>query len=81
MSEPAVKDWLRFRYKTRSGISCQFYCGKAKSGRYKILSIGKPRLGRDPIPIDFVPFEISNACINGPSFDTLGEAERFARSL
>lgn len=59
------------RRKTRCGITLSFRIADQKDGSFKLRSAGKARMGRDPIPLDFVPFEITNAVINGPRFDTL----------
>ena len=69
------------RCKAKCGLSLKWRLGQTKDGKWKPLSVGDCRRGGIPIPTDFVPFEISNAVVNGPRFDTIEQAESFIRSL
>lgn len=69
----------KFRCKTSTGISLSFTVFKSKDG-FKI-SAGKARRGKSPIPLDFLPFEITNAIINGPVHPSEDAAEQYARSI
>ena len=69
------------RCKSSSGITATWRIGQTREGKFKALSLGKTNVGRNPLPLAFVPFEMSNAVINGPSFETEYEAECFIRSL
>lgn len=69
------------RFKSNSGITATWRIGQNREGKFKALSLGNAKAGRNPLPLDFVPFEMSNAVINGPSFETEYEAERFVRGL
>ncbi len=69
------------RVKSSSGITATWRIGRNLAGKFKALSLGKAKVGRNPLPLDFVPFEMSNAVINGPAFETEDEAERFVRGL
>ncbi len=69
------------RLKARCGITASWRIGKTKAGKFRAVGLSKARMGRNPIPLDFVPFEMSNAVMNGPSFETEGEAEAFVRSI
>lgn len=71
---------LRFKSNI-AGITATWRIGKNRSGKFKVVSLGRPKIGRDPIPLAFIPFEMSNAVINSPEFDTEIEAERFIRRL
>lgn len=73
--------WRKFRCKARCGLSCQWAVGKNKEGKWKAMSLGKVKQGRSPVPLDFVPFELSNAVLNGPVFETQTEAEIYVRGL
>lgn len=70
------------RCKTKCGLTVTWRIGKARSGKFKALSLGKAKAGRDPVPLEFVPFELSNAVLgSGIEFATLDAAENYVRSL
>jgi hypothetical protein len=69
------------RFKSSSGITATWRIGKNREGKFKALSLGNAKVDGNPLPLDFVPFEMSNAVINGPSFETEYEAECFVREL
>ncbi len=71
----------KIRCKARCGLSCQWSIGQTKDGKWKAMSLGNVKRGRNPVPSDFVPFELSNAVYNGPTFETLDQAEQYVRSL
>ncbi len=71
----------KIRCKSRHGISCRWVIGPVKDGGYQILMMGKAKIRNQPIPLDFVPFELSNAVMNSPTFKTLDDAEVYVRSL
>ncbi len=73
--------WRTFRCKGKSGLSCKWSIGQNKEGRWEIMSLGNVKNGRLTVPSAFVPFELSNAVMNGPEFSTAEEAERYVRSL
>lgn len=70
-----------FRSKTRCGLSVRWGINTNKDGKWKIVSLGEARNGRDPFPTALLPFDLTNAVINGPAFKTQGEAEIYARGL
>lgn len=69
------------RFKSSFGITASWRLGKNKAGRFKAMSLGNAKVGRNPMPLDFVPFEMSSAVINGPAFGTMVEAENYVRSI
>ncbi len=69
------------RFKSRCGVTASWRIGLNRDGRFKALALSKPRIGRNPLPLDFVPFEMSDAVINGPSFETEVEAVAYVRSI
>lgn len=71
----------KLRFKSSSGITATWGIGQNSEGKFKALTLGNAKVGRNPMPLDFVPFEMSNAVINGPSFETEHEAECFVRGL
>jgi len=68
----------KIRCRARCGDVFIWTIGQNKAGKWKAMSVGKPK---GTLPIDFAPFEISNAVVNGPAFETQDEAETFVRSL
>lgn len=70
-----------FRCKTSCGLSVQWRVGQNRDGKWKATGLSNARYGRDPIPLDFIPYELSSAVMNGPSFDTQQEAEIYVRNL
>lgn len=73
---------FKIRRKTKCGATVTIQGGKSGNGGFRILSIGKAKVGRDPIPLDFLPFEIMDAVYNkNISFDTEEECQNFAYSL
>lgn len=81
MTKSVKEDRRIIRFKSSCGLTCTWRLGKDQDGRYKVMGLSKAMVGRRPIPLDFVPFKLSNAVINGRSFGTLDEAESFVRSL
>ena len=73
--------WKKFRCKSQCGLSIKWAIGQTKDGKWKAMSLGDCKMGRNPIPTDFVPFELSSAVYNGPRFDTATEAELYVRGL
>lgn len=71
----------KIRCKTQCGMSVKWRLGQARDGKWKAMGLSDAKMGSRPVPLDFVPFELSNAVINGPSFDTIDQAEAFVRSL
>lgn len=69
------------RFKSSSGITATWRIRQTKEGKFKVASLSNAKVGRNPLPLDFVPFEMSNAVINGPTFDTEIEAEVFIRGV
>lgn len=76
-----MSKWKSFRCKSSHGISCQWRIGQKPDGKWKAVGMGSAKVRNRPVPLDFVPFELSNAVMNGPSFDTSAEAEQYVRSL
>jgi hypothetical protein len=73
------REYRKFRCKASDGFSYKWFVGKTKDGKFKPLSVGSPK---PPIPMDFAPFGVMDAVLNRSIvFDTLDEAERYARSL
>jgi hypothetical protein len=71
-----------FRCKSRAGYSCQWSVGKTTKGDFKALSVGKAKVRGNPIPSDFLPFEIMDAVMNQHiRFGNLEDAEAYVRSL
>jgi hypothetical protein len=69
------------RFKTSFGITASWRVGKGREGRFKVLGLSNAKVGRNPLPLDFVPFEMSNVVFNGPSFETEDEVIRFVRTI
>lgn len=81
MSDEKERTYYKFRCKARCGLSIMWGIGKIKDGKWKAMSAGKMKQGREPFPHSFAPYEIGAAVINGPRFDTADEAERYVRNL
>ncbi len=73
--------WKKIRCKSSHGLSCQWSIRQNKDGKWKAMSLGSIKSRGRPVPNDFAPFELMNAVINGPVFDTQSEAEMFVRAL
>lgn len=73
--------WRKFRCKAQCGLSCRWAVGKNSDGKWKAMSLGDVKNGRNPVPLDFIPFELSNAIFNGPVFESQTEAEIYIRGL
>lgn len=80
---PGEKKYRKFRCKAKCGVSCRWTIGQRVSGKWGVISMGNAKLGRNPMPLDFVPFELSNAVLGHgkPEFDTADECETYVRSL
>lgn len=67
------------RFKARCGITATWRLAKVKEG-FKVVAIGKAKVGRNPIPLDFAPFEIMDAVYNRHNvFPSTDACEAFAR--
>ncbi len=75
------KKYKTLRCKSSHGLSCQWRIGEKPNGKWKAIGLGSVKRGGQSYPLDFVPFELSNAVMNGPEFDSAAEAENFVRSL
>jgi hypothetical protein len=77
-----VSTYKKIRCKAQCGLSCQWTIGE-KAGRWRLVGLGNVKNGRNPVPTDFVPFELSNAVLghHKPDFATFEEAAQHARSL
>ena len=70
------------RRKTSHGYIVSITYDQIKSDqKWKVVGMGKVRNGRNPVPVDFLPFDLSNAVVNGPRFDTEQECIAFVRGL
>lgn len=76
-----ANDRKTIRVKSSFGITATWRLGRGKSGKFKAVGLSKAKVGKNPIPLDFVPFEMSNAVMNAPEFNTLAEAENYVRSI
>ena len=74
--------YKKIRCKARCGLSCQWTIGH-KNDRWRVVGLGNVKNGRNSVPTDFVPFELSNAVMSPlkPDFATFAEAEQYVRSL
>jgi len=69
----------KIRCKARDGRSYEWFVGINKDGKWKAVSVGKPRPW---MPMDFAPFPIMDAVMNtGTVFETRDEVETYIRSL
>lgn len=76
------KTHKHLRCKTRGGISCRWTVGKTKKGDFKALSVGQAKVRGNPIPSDFLPFEVMDAVMNQHiRFGSMEAAEAYVRSL
>lgn len=73
--------WKKIRCKSSHGLSCQWSIGQNKDGKWKAVGLGSIKRSGHPVPTDFAPFELMQAVMNGPTFDTQAEAEIYARTL
>jgi len=75
------KNYRKIRCKNRFGLSCRWTIGPAPDGGFKIVGLGAAKLRGQAVPLDFIPFELSNEVYNGPILETLDAVERHVRSL
>lgn len=70
------------RFKSSNGITATWRFGKTREGKFKAVSLSKPKLGTRPLISDFLPFAMMDAVYNRHIvFDSIDAAERYARSL
>ncbi|RWO57267.1 hypothetical protein [Mesorhizobium sp.] len=79
---PSAQTNKTIRFRSANGITATWRFGKTREGKFKALSISKPRFGTRPLILDFLPFEMKDAVYNRHIvFDSLDAAELYARSL
>lgn len=77
------KKFRKVRCLTSFNITVSWGISQSKDGKWRITSVGSARHGRNPIPCDFIPYEITSEVMNAyrPEFNSFDEAADYARAI
>ena len=75
--------YRKVRCKTSHGFVVSWGILLQKDGKWRISTLGSPRLGNSAVPISMLPFALSNVVMGSsqPEFDNFEDAERYVRAL